>query len=53
MKFEGFWDKYSCLIYQLEACSCPAEKPCEDAVIVNTRVANKCEVNDSIKGCYA
>ena len=51
----GFLDKYSCPLYQLESCSCPAEKPCADAVIVHTRVANqKCLLillDQDKKGC--
>jgi len=51
----GFSCEYSCPLYQLEKCTCPVEKPCADAVIVNTRYNDQEEVQILIdqdeKGC--
>ncbi len=52
---QGFLHKYSCPLYQLDSCICPVDEPCAEAVIVNTRVANKESLNVLIdqdqKGC--
>ncbi|PLX80022.1 MAG: hypothetical protein C0614_07450 [Desulfuromonas sp.] len=34
---QGFLGRYSCPLYQKEHCCCPAEKPCAEAVIINSR----------------
>lgn len=38
---QGFLEGYKCPLYLLEECACPAEKPCAEAVIINTRKPNK------------
>lgn len=35
---QGFRAGYTCPLYLLEECVCPADKPCAEAVIVNTKV---------------
>lgn len=34
---QGFLDPYSCPLYHQERCTCPAQTPCAEAVIVNSR----------------
>ncbi|PLX81107.1 MAG: hypothetical protein C0616_05660 [Desulfuromonas sp.] len=47
--------EYSCSLHELDACSCPSEKPCADAVIINTRMATienmQILVDQAKKGC--
>jgi DNA-binding response OmpR family regulator len=51
----GFTDQYSCPLYQSAASVCPADKPCADAVIVNTRCPDQENIQILIdqerKGC--
>lgn len=52
---QGFMEGYKCPLYLLEECICPAEKPCAEAVIVNTREPNEESIqillDQEQKGC--
>jgi len=52
---QGFHDGYSCPLYQLERCVCPADTPCADAVLVNTRIPSlegiRLLLDQDRKGC--
>ena len=52
---QGFSGDYSCPLYQEEACACTVEKPCADAVIVNTRTPDQERfqmlIDQDKKGC--
>ena len=34
---QGFLDTYSCPLYELDTCACPPDKPCAEAVLINSR----------------
>jgi len=52
---QGFQEGYKCPLYLLAECSCPAEKPCAEAVIINTKKPNRESIqillDQEQKGC--
>lgn len=52
---QGFASGYKCPLYLLEECTCPAAKPCADAVVVSTRIPDEESlqilIDQDTKGC--
>lgn len=52
---QGFLGGYTCSLYLMEECVCPADTPCAEAVIVNAKIPNQESfqilVDQARKGC--